>query len=206
CNMTSGYQNSLVFRYLDTFPRPLGLPVWPELIPEPTPEGLEHQIKAGHVCIGTPDEVTRAVKGYADVGADQLTFGMLSTTMPVDIAIEAVETFGRDVDNGGPADQCKCRRSSQGTHSAANAAPNDPPGQLSDLPETYRLAESAPTFGRAEVWPTVKSSRPIAGPASATYWTFPRMNALSCDKSAGLFVRTARGTAASCRVDCQRRA
>ncbi len=27
-------------------------------------------------------------------GADQLTFGMLSTTMPVEIAIEAVETFG----------------------------------------------------------------------------------------------------------------
>jgi alkanesulfonate monooxygenase SsuD/methylene tetrahydromethanopterin reductase-like flavin-dependent oxidoreductase (luciferase family) len=97
CNMTSGYQNSLVFRYLDTFPKPPGLPVWPDLIPEPTPAGLDKQIDRGLVCIGTPDEVTRAVKGYADIGADQLTFGMLSTTMPIEIAVEAVETFGRYV-------------------------------------------------------------------------------------------------------------
>jgi alkanesulfonate monooxygenase SsuD/methylene tetrahydromethanopterin reductase-like flavin-dependent oxidoreductase (luciferase family) len=97
CNMTSGYQNSLVFHYLDTFPKPPGVPEWPELIPEPTPHGLEHQIEQGLVVIGTPQECTRAVQGYADVGADQLTFGMLSTTMPVEVAIEAVETFGAQV-------------------------------------------------------------------------------------------------------------
>jgi hypothetical protein len=49
------------------------------------------------VCVGTPDEVSRAVKGYADVGADQLTFGQLSTTMPIEIAEEAVATFGKYV-------------------------------------------------------------------------------------------------------------
>jgi alkanesulfonate monooxygenase SsuD/methylene tetrahydromethanopterin reductase-like flavin-dependent oxidoreductase (luciferase family) len=97
CNMTSGYQNSLVFRYLDTFPKPPGIPVWPELIPEPTPEGLDASIKAGLVCVGTPEEVNKSVQGYVDAGADQLTFGMLSTTMPIDIAIEAVETFGAQV-------------------------------------------------------------------------------------------------------------
>jgi alkanesulfonate monooxygenase SsuD/methylene tetrahydromethanopterin reductase-like flavin-dependent oxidoreductase (luciferase family) len=97
CNMTSGYQNSLVFHYLDTFPKPPGIPEWPELIPEPTPQGLEHQIDEGLVVIGTPEECTRAVQGYVDVGADQLTFGMLSTTMPVEVAIEAVETFGAQV-------------------------------------------------------------------------------------------------------------
>jgi hypothetical protein len=95
--MASGYQNSLVFRYLDTFPKPPGLPVWPDLIPEPTPDGLDAQIAKGLVCVGTPDECYRAVKGYADVGADQLTFGMLSSTMPIDIAIEGVETFGRHI-------------------------------------------------------------------------------------------------------------
>ena len=36
-----GYQNSLVFRYLDTFPRPDGIPVWPDLIPERTPEEID---------------------------------------------------------------------------------------------------------------------------------------------------------------------
>jgi alkanesulfonate monooxygenase SsuD/methylene tetrahydromethanopterin reductase-like flavin-dependent oxidoreductase (luciferase family) len=97
CDMTSGYHTSLVFRYLDTFPRPPGIPEWPDVLPEPDLDGLEAQIKAGHVCIGTPDEVDRAVKAYADAGADQLVFGMLSTTMPVDVAVEAVETFGRHI-------------------------------------------------------------------------------------------------------------
>jgi alkanesulfonate monooxygenase SsuD/methylene tetrahydromethanopterin reductase-like flavin-dependent oxidoreductase (luciferase family) len=97
CNMTSGYQNSLVFHYLDTFPKPAGVPDYPNLIPEPTPTDLEQAIGAGLVCVGTPEEVSRAVKGYADVGADQLTFGQLSTTMPIDIAVEAVETFGKYV-------------------------------------------------------------------------------------------------------------
>ncbi len=97
CDMTSGYHTSLVFRYLDTFPRPPGIPEWPEVLPEPDREGLEAQIQAGHVCIGTPEEVDRAVKAYADAGADQLVFGMLSTTMSVDVAVEAVETFGRHI-------------------------------------------------------------------------------------------------------------
>jgi alkanesulfonate monooxygenase SsuD/methylene tetrahydromethanopterin reductase-like flavin-dependent oxidoreductase (luciferase family) len=97
CNMTSGYQNSLVFRYLDTFPKPPGLPVWPDLIPEPTPADLEARIEAGLTVIGTPEECERATRAYADAGADQLVFGMLSTTMPLEVAIEATETFGREI-------------------------------------------------------------------------------------------------------------
>jgi alkanesulfonate monooxygenase SsuD/methylene tetrahydromethanopterin reductase-like flavin-dependent oxidoreductase (luciferase family) len=96
-NITIGYQNSLVFRYLDTFPRPPGIPVWPELIPEPTPESLADGIAKGILTIGTPEECSRAVAGYEAVGADQLVFGMLSTTMPIDVAVEAVETFGKHV-------------------------------------------------------------------------------------------------------------
>jgi alkanesulfonate monooxygenase SsuD/methylene tetrahydromethanopterin reductase-like flavin-dependent oxidoreductase (luciferase family) len=97
CNMNSGYQNSLVFHYLDTFPKPPGIPTYPDLIPEPTPADLEERIGAGLVCSGTPEEVSRAVKGYADIGADQLVFGQLSTTMPIEVAIESVETFGKYV-------------------------------------------------------------------------------------------------------------
>jgi hypothetical protein len=95
--MNSGYQNSLVFHYLDTFPKPPGIPTYPDLIPEPTPADLEERIGAGLVCSGTPEEVSRAVKGYADIGADQLVFGQLSTTMPIEVAIESVETFGKYV-------------------------------------------------------------------------------------------------------------
>jgi len=97
CNMTSGYQNSLVFHYLDTFPKPDGIPTWPALIPEPTPETLEQAIEAQLIMSGTPDEVSKAVKAYEVAGADQVCFGMLSTTMPIEIAIEAVETFGKHV-------------------------------------------------------------------------------------------------------------
>ena len=97
CNMNSSYQTSRVFHYLDTFPKPPGIPEWPDLIPEPTPEGLDRQIERGLVCVGTPEEVTRSVKGYADIGADQLVFGMLSTTMPIEVCTEALETFGRHV-------------------------------------------------------------------------------------------------------------
>jgi alkanesulfonate monooxygenase SsuD/methylene tetrahydromethanopterin reductase-like flavin-dependent oxidoreductase (luciferase family) len=95
--ITIGYQNSLVFRYLDTFPRPPGIPEWPALIPEPTAESLEEGISRGILTIGTPEECARAVAGYEAVGADQLVFGMLSTTMPIDVAVEAVETFGKHV-------------------------------------------------------------------------------------------------------------
>jgi alkanesulfonate monooxygenase SsuD/methylene tetrahydromethanopterin reductase-like flavin-dependent oxidoreductase (luciferase family) len=97
CNMTSGYQNSLVFKYLDTFPKPDLVPAWPALIPEPTPETLQQAIEAHLVMVGTPDEVAPAVKEYQDAGADQVVFGMLSTTMPIDVAIEATETFGKHV-------------------------------------------------------------------------------------------------------------
>jgi alkanesulfonate monooxygenase SsuD/methylene tetrahydromethanopterin reductase-like flavin-dependent oxidoreductase (luciferase family) len=95
--ITMGYQNSLVFRYLDTFPKPPGIPDWPELMPEPTVETLDLGIERGLVAIGTPEECIRACHTYEDIGADQLTFGMLSTTMPVEVAIEAVETFGKHV-------------------------------------------------------------------------------------------------------------
>ncbi len=96
-DITSGYQNSLVFRYLDTFPKPAGLPVWPELVREPTLAGLEAANAAGISCIGDPDDAARAIEAYQAAGADQIVFGMLSTTMPVEVAIEAVETFGRHV-------------------------------------------------------------------------------------------------------------
>ncbi len=96
-NMTSGYHTSLVFRYLDTFPRPPGIPEWPALIPDQTAEQIDEQIKRGLTTIGTPDECAKCVQNYADIGADQITFGMLSSTMPIEIAVEAVETFGKYV-------------------------------------------------------------------------------------------------------------
>ncbi|ADP79979.1 LLM class flavin-dependent oxidoreductase [Pseudofrankia inefficax] len=96
-DITMSYQHSQVYRYLDTFPKPNWVPDWPATLPEPTVEILELGVRAGTICIGDPDEVERAVQSYVNIGADQLVFGMLSTTMPIEVAVEAVDTFGRHV-------------------------------------------------------------------------------------------------------------
>ena len=78
-------------------PRPEGIPEWPAVLPEPSFDMIDASTKAGLSCIGDPDECATTVENFASTGADQLVFGMLSTTMPVEIACEAVETFGRHV-------------------------------------------------------------------------------------------------------------
>ena len=90
---------SLLFRYLDTFPRPPGIPSWPELAPKMSADDLEAAIQLGEYCIGDPDEVARAVQTYRDIGADQLTFGMLSSNL----ADRACAGRDRDVRSRGPA-------------------------------------------------------------------------------------------------------
>jgi alkanesulfonate monooxygenase SsuD/methylene tetrahydromethanopterin reductase-like flavin-dependent oxidoreductase (luciferase family) len=95
--MGSGYHTSLVFRYLDTFPRPAGVPAWPGLIPEPTPEQLEERIASGQRIVGDPDECAKAVQQYADVGCDQIIFGILASSQPQAVALESVEQFGKHV-------------------------------------------------------------------------------------------------------------
>jgi alkanesulfonate monooxygenase SsuD/methylene tetrahydromethanopterin reductase-like flavin-dependent oxidoreductase (luciferase family) len=97
CTMGSGYHTSLVFRYLDTFPRPAGIPAWPALIPEPTPEQLEERIRTGSRIVGDPDECARGVQLYADIGCDQLVFGLLASTQPQAVALETARLFGAEV-------------------------------------------------------------------------------------------------------------
>jgi alkanesulfonate monooxygenase SsuD/methylene tetrahydromethanopterin reductase-like flavin-dependent oxidoreductase (luciferase family) len=92
-----GYHRSLLLRYLDTFPRPAGIPEWPELLPDPTPEQIDASIAAGDTPYGTPDEVEIAIRKYADAGVDQVVFGLLSSTMERDLAFETIETFAKFV-------------------------------------------------------------------------------------------------------------
>src|SRR5204863_7342588 len=95
--MGQGYHRSLLLRYLDTFPRPAGIPVWPALLPDPTPDEIDASIAAGDTAYGTPEEVEVAIRKYADAGVDQVVFGLLSSTMERDIAVETIETFGEHV-------------------------------------------------------------------------------------------------------------
>jgi hypothetical protein len=95
CNSGSGYFQSNVYRYLDTFPRPPGIPEWPEVLPDMTPELADAAIGMGALPAGTPDECARGVQSFVDTGADQLVFGM--TMLPLDIAVGSMELFGREV-------------------------------------------------------------------------------------------------------------
>jgi alkanesulfonate monooxygenase SsuD/methylene tetrahydromethanopterin reductase-like flavin-dependent oxidoreductase (luciferase family) len=96
-NMGMGYHRSLLLRYLDTFPRPDGVPPWPEILPDPTPEQIDIGIAMGAMPYGTPDEVERSIQQYADAGVDQVVFGLLSSTMDRELAVETIETFGKHV-------------------------------------------------------------------------------------------------------------
>jgi hypothetical protein len=96
-NMGSGRHQSLVFRYLDTFPKPPQVPDWPNLIPDPTPEQLEERIATGQRIVGDPDECAKAVQKYVDVGCDQLVFGILATTLPQEDCLHTCELFGTQV-------------------------------------------------------------------------------------------------------------
>jgi alkanesulfonate monooxygenase SsuD/methylene tetrahydromethanopterin reductase-like flavin-dependent oxidoreductase (luciferase family) len=93
----TNYFISILFRYLDTFPRPAGIPDWPEIIPAMTAEQLDAAIAAGEMAIGSPDEVAKTVDRYVATGADQLSFGMLSTSLSLETCQEAVETFGKQI-------------------------------------------------------------------------------------------------------------
>ena len=64
----SNYHLSLVFRYLDTFPKPPGVPEWPEIVPAMDPETLDAAIAMGAIAIGDPDEVVKAMENYTTTG------------------------------------------------------------------------------------------------------------------------------------------
>ncbi|MET9531157.1 MULTISPECIES: LLM class flavin-dependent oxidoreductase [unclassified Streptomyces] len=70
------YLQSLLFRYHDTFPRPDGIPEWPELLPEYSTEIIELLIAEELMICGDPGEVLQQCKRWEQAGADQLSFGL----------------------------------------------------------------------------------------------------------------------------------
>jgi alkanesulfonate monooxygenase SsuD/methylene tetrahydromethanopterin reductase-like flavin-dependent oxidoreductase (luciferase family) len=88
------YLQSNVFRYHDTFPHPEGVPYWPELLPDLTPEGLEFAIGGGLVC-GDPDDAIRQCQAWESAGADQLVFGVGMATQ--EEQLETIRLMGEHV-------------------------------------------------------------------------------------------------------------
>ncbi|MGZ4736110.1 MAG: LLM class flavin-dependent oxidoreductase [Acidimicrobiia bacterium] len=91
------YYHSQVLRWLDTFPRPAGVPIWPELIPEPTPEDVERLAQTGAIIAGDPDDCARGVEIYRELGVDQLVFSPLTTQIAIEDALASFELFGTEV-------------------------------------------------------------------------------------------------------------
>ncbi|GAA1349845.1 LLM class flavin-dependent oxidoreductase [Streptomyces beijiangensis] len=67
---------SLLFYYHDTFPKPDGMPVWPEMLPDFNEEIIELLIQEELLICGDPDEVLQQCKRWEQAGADQLSFGI----------------------------------------------------------------------------------------------------------------------------------
>ncbi len=96
-NSRNGRQQSLVFKYLDTFPRPPGIPEWPIEIPDPTLEQLAVGARKGTSIVGTPDDCAEALEKWDAIGVDQLIMGPTGSAWPYELVEESVELFGNTV-------------------------------------------------------------------------------------------------------------
>ncbi len=93
----NGRQQTLVFHYLDTFPRPPFVPEWPTEIPDPTPEAIEKGFQSGAAIVGTPDDCAEGIQKWADIGVDQLIMGPSGSTYSDELLERTVTLFGDEV-------------------------------------------------------------------------------------------------------------
>jgi len=91
------YHNGLLFRYLDTFPRPTGIPPWPEVLPPLTRAQVDYIVEHNGSIVGNPEQCAAALERFTAIGCDQLLMGPSSTTWPHDLMVEAIELFGKEV-------------------------------------------------------------------------------------------------------------
>jgi alkanesulfonate monooxygenase SsuD/methylene tetrahydromethanopterin reductase-like flavin-dependent oxidoreductase (luciferase family) len=92
------YYASLVYKWLDTFPKPETVPDWPELIPEPTEEYIRDRIERGTIMIGDPDDCARGVQTYMDLGVDQIVTGPYCQPFRTrEETLRTIRLFGQEV-------------------------------------------------------------------------------------------------------------
>ena len=91
------YYQSLVYRWLDTFPKPEMVPDWPAVMPEPTLDELKAMVEMGMIAVGDPDDCAAVMKQYQDAGADQVVISPMTTTLPYDVTVESCRLFGETV-------------------------------------------------------------------------------------------------------------
>jgi len=93
----NGRQQTLVFHYLDTFPKPPFVPEWPQEIPDPTLEQIDAGFRSGASIVGTPDECAQGLQRWVDVGVDQIIMGPSGSTYPHELLERAIKLFGDEV-------------------------------------------------------------------------------------------------------------
>ena len=93
----AAHYQSLVVRWLDSIPLPVDIDRESFSVPEPTAEELYVSVADGRRSLGAPEDVARSVARWEAAGADQLIFGVLNNTLPLDVAQESLEVFGREV-------------------------------------------------------------------------------------------------------------
>jgi alkanesulfonate monooxygenase SsuD/methylene tetrahydromethanopterin reductase-like flavin-dependent oxidoreductase (luciferase family) len=93
----AAHYQSLVVRWLDSIPLPVEIDRATFTVPEPSYEDLAAAVASGRRSLGAPEDVAKSVERWQGAGADQLIFGMLDNTLPVEIAQESIELFGRDI-------------------------------------------------------------------------------------------------------------
>jgi alkanesulfonate monooxygenase SsuD/methylene tetrahydromethanopterin reductase-like flavin-dependent oxidoreductase (luciferase family) len=96
-HMGAANYQSLVVRWLDSIPLPVEIDRQNFTVEEPSLEELTASVDDGRRSIGTPEDVARSVDRWQHAGADQLIYGILNNTLPLEVALESIETFGRDV-------------------------------------------------------------------------------------------------------------
>jgi alkanesulfonate monooxygenase SsuD/methylene tetrahydromethanopterin reductase-like flavin-dependent oxidoreductase (luciferase family) len=92
-----GYHNSLLFRYLDTFPRPEHIPQWPEVLPPLDRAQVDYMIEENGSMVGDTDDCAAAVERLQAIGCDQVLMGPSSTLWPHELCAQSVELFGKQV-------------------------------------------------------------------------------------------------------------
>ncbi|WP_236794696.1 LLM class flavin-dependent oxidoreductase [Amycolatopsis sp. GM8] len=88
------YQQSLVFRYHDTFPHPDNVPRWPEVLPPLTPDDMPRVREAGRL-IGDPDHALAQARRWQAAGCDQLVFS--TGWQPKEAILETIRLLGEHV-------------------------------------------------------------------------------------------------------------
>jgi len=94
-----GYFTTWFFNWLDSIPRPKGMPKDGPIkgLPAATPAELQAGLAVGGRQVGAPEEIVEVIKMYEAIGVDQLIYAPLTLTLDQKYVLESIETFGKYV-------------------------------------------------------------------------------------------------------------